>query len=57
MEEHCPRCGLELEGSLRCPLCDHSMVRVNLRRFLLWSLVVEEYLVVLVLLLRFTVVH
>ena len=53
MDLHCPRCGIPVGEQIRCPLCDTSMVRVNLKRTLLWALVVEEYLVALVVLLRF----
>lgn len=53
MERRCPHCGLAVEQhQSRCPLCDTSLSRVNLRRVLLWALVVEEYLVVLAVLLR-----
>lgn len=53
MERRCPTCGLSCVDESRCPLCDTSLTRVNLRRFLMWALVVEEYLVVMVVLLRF----
>jgi hypothetical protein len=52
MDRHCPRCNLPVGGQLRCPLCDASLVRVNLRRTLLWALVVEEYLFVIAMMLR-----
>ncbi|HEU5040436.1 MAG TPA: hypothetical protein VFT84_06430 [Gemmatimonadales bacterium] len=53
MDRRCPRCGLAVAHQARCPLCDTSLTRVNLRRVLLWALVVEEYLVVVAVLLRF----
>ena len=53
MDVRCPRCGISCTDHLRCPLCDTSLVRVNLRRTLLWALVVEEYLVVMMLAMRF----
>jgi hypothetical protein len=53
MNQSCPRCGFAVSGQSRCPLCDASLIRVNLRRTLLWSFVVEEYLLALVLMLRF----
>jgi hypothetical protein len=45
----CPNCGISVEHQTHCPLCDASLLSVNLRRVLLWALVVEEYLVVLAL--------
>ena len=53
MDRRCRYCGVECAGQLRCPVCDTSMVRVNLRRSLLWALVLEEYLLLLVVGLRF----
>jgi hypothetical protein len=54
MDQLCPRCGLSVGGQLRCPLCDTSLVQaLNLRRTLLWTLVVEEYLLALVVLFRY----
>jgi hypothetical protein len=52
MDRHCPYCGLLVSDQVRCPLCNTSLVRINLRRTLLWSLVLEEYLLLLVLRLR-----
>jgi hypothetical protein len=52
MYQSCPRCGIASHGQLRCPLCDTSLVRVNLRRVLLWALVVEEYLLVVAMGMR-----
>lgn len=49
----CPTCGIAVEGYARCPLCDASLVEVNLRRLLLWAFVVGEYCLVLAVLLRF----
>jgi hypothetical protein len=49
----CPTCGIAVDDRARCPLCDTPLVQVNLRRVLLWWLVVEEYCLVLVVLLRF----
>jgi hypothetical protein len=53
MDRPCRYCGVECADQLRCPVCDTSLVRVNLRRSLLWALVVEEYLLLLVVGLRF----
>ena len=52
MTVSCPCCGISIqEQVLRCPLCDTSLVRSNLRRALLWAFVVEEYALVLALVL------
>ena len=50
----CPSCGLTITGAgASCPLCRASLIRVNMRRVLLWSAVIAEYvLLVLVLSLR-----
>lgn len=52
MHRHCPSCGLAVSDQLRCPLCDTSLVRVNLRRTLLWALVAEEAFLLLGLVWR-----
>src|SRR5262249_8040624 len=52
MYRTCPTCGIEVRDQLRCPLCDATLVRVNLRRTLMWALVVEEWLLLLSLVLR-----
>ena len=47
MTVSCPCCGISIqEQVLRCPLCDTSLVRSNLRRALLWAFVLEEYALV-----------
>ena len=47
---HCPRCGLTLaQPAASCPLCQANLIRVNARRVLLWSAVVVEFVVILVL--------
>ncbi len=52
MTVSCPCCGISIqEQVLRCPLCDASLVRSNLRRVLLWAFVVEEYALVAALVL------
>jgi hypothetical protein len=52
MTVSCPCCGISIqEPALRCPLCDTSLVRSNLRRALLWGLVLEEYALVIALVL------
>jgi hypothetical protein len=52
MTVSCPCCGISIqEQVLRCPLCDASLVRSNLRRALLWALVLEEYALVIALVL------
>jgi hypothetical protein len=49
----CPRCGLTLaSAAASCPLCRASLIQVNVRRVLLWSAVVAECLLLLVLHLR-----
>jgi hypothetical protein len=53
MHKNCPKCGLDAEGQVRCPLCDASLVEATLRRPLLWALVIEVYLVAAVVSLRF----
>jgi len=50
--KHCPSCGFAVGDQVRCPLCDTSLVEVNLRRALLWALVLEEYFVVALAMLR-----
>jgi hypothetical protein len=54
MDKRCPCCGVSVAGHLRCPLCDTRLVSVhiNVRRTLLWGLVVEEYLLVMLVLMR-----
>jgi hypothetical protein len=52
MYRTCPTCGLGVRDQLRCPLCETTLVRVNLRRTLLWALVAEEWLLLLALVLR-----
>jgi len=54
MDNRCPCCGISVAGHLRCPLCDTRLVsvRVNVRRALLWAFVVEEYLLVMVVMMR-----
>ena len=52
MDKHCPYCGISVAGELRCPLCDTRLVGVNVRRALLWALVVEEYLLAMVVMMR-----
>lgn len=52
MHQSCPYCGISVDSELRCPLCDSSLVRVDLRRTLLWAFVAGEYLVMVVLMLR-----
>jgi hypothetical protein len=56
MDKHCPYCGIAVAGDLRCPLCDTRLVgaSVNIRRALLWAFVVEEYLLVMVVMMRLT---
>ncbi len=53
MHTQCPVCGISVDGQLRCPLCSKSLVQVNLRRTLLWALVVEEYLLLAVFMIQF----
>ena len=52
MYQRCRYCGISLGEQLRCPLCNTSIVRVNLRRNVLWALVAGEYVVALVILVR-----
>jgi hypothetical protein len=41
----CPSCGLEVfANAVSCPLCRASISTPNLRRVLLWTTVVVEYL-------------
>ena len=53
MDQQCSYCGVSVGNQLRCSVCDRSLVRVNLRRTLLWALVVQEYLLLVVFMLRF----
>jgi ribosomal protein S26 len=50
----CPNCGLAVSNAAAiCPLCRANLIRVNVRRVLLWSAVIAEYgLLLLVLHLR-----
>ena len=54
MGRRCPCCGISVAGHLRCPLCDTRLVsvQINVRRALLWALVLEEYLLVMLVLMR-----
>lgn len=52
MTVSCPCCGISIQEQVyRCPLCDTSLVRSNLRRALLWAFVIEEYALVAALVL------
>jgi hypothetical protein len=53
MDRKCPYCGISAGDRVTCALCGTRLVKVNLRRTLLWALVAEEYLLVLGLMLRF----
>jgi hypothetical protein len=49
----CPSCGLAVSADLiNCPLCRAPVSTPNLRRVLLWTTVVVEYLCVAVVSLR-----
>ena len=50
----CPNCGLTVTNAAASwPLCRANLIRVNVRRVLLWSAVIAEYgLLLLVLHLR-----
>jgi hypothetical protein len=52
MSKHCPSCGVTVADQIRCPLCDASLVKVNLRRVLLWAIVMEEYFLLSVAIVR-----
>ena len=54
MERLCPYCGISVAGDLRCPLCDTRLdnASFNVRRALLWTFVVGEYLLVIVVMTR-----
>ncbi len=54
MDKRCPYCGISVAGQLRCPLCDTRLVsvRLSVRRALLWAFVMEEYLLVMVMMMR-----
>jgi hypothetical protein len=52
MHRNCPTCGYGGHDQLRCPICDTLLVRINLRRTLMWALVAEEWLLLLGLVLR-----
>ena len=52
MSQHCPSCGVTVVDQLRCPLCNTSLVKVNLRRALLWAIVMEEYFLLSVAIVR-----
>jgi len=47
----CPNCGLAITDAVAtCPLCRASLIRVNTRRVLLWSAVIAEYVLMLLVL-------
>jgi hypothetical protein len=52
MSKHCPSCGVTVADQIRCPLCDASLVKVNIRRVLLWAIVMEEYFLLSVAIVR-----
>jgi hypothetical protein len=52
MTKQCPSCGVTVADQIRCPLCDASLVKVNLRRVLLWAIVMEEYFLLSVAIVR-----
>jgi hypothetical protein len=52
MSKRCPSCGVTVADQIRCPLCDASLVKVNLRRALLWAIVMEEYFLLAVAIVR-----
>jgi len=52
MSKRCPSCGIAVGDEVRCPLCESSLVSVNFRRALLWALVMEEYLLLAVAVVR-----
>jgi hypothetical protein len=52
MSKQCPSCGVTVADQIRCPLCDASLVKVNLRRVLLWAIVMEEYFLLSVAIVR-----
>jgi hypothetical protein len=40
----CTSCGLTVaDAAATCPLCRANLIRVNVRRALLWSAVIAEY--------------
>jgi hypothetical protein len=53
VNKRCPYCGISVGDQPTCILCGTRLVRVNLRRTLLWALVVEEYIIVMALALRY----
>jgi hypothetical protein len=47
----CPSCGLTIAyAPATCPLCRANLIRVNVRRVLLWSAVIAEYVLLLLVL-------
>ena len=52
MSKKCPSCGVTVDDQIRCPLCDTSLIKVNLRRVLLWAIVMEEYFLLSVAIVR-----
>ena len=52
MDRRCPYCGISAGDQVSCVLCGTRLVRVNLRRTLLWALVAEEYLLLVGVMLR-----
>jgi hypothetical protein len=53
MDRRCSGCGLCVGVQASCPYCGTRLIRVDLRRALLWALVVEEYLLLMAVGLRF----
>jgi hypothetical protein len=52
MPKQCPSCGVTVGDEIRCPLCDTRLIQVNLRRALLWAIVMEEYFLLSVAIVR-----
>jgi hypothetical protein len=52
VSKQCPSCGVTVDDQIRCPLCDARLITVNLRRVLLWAIVMEEYFLLSVAIVR-----
>jgi hypothetical protein len=52
MTKQCPSCGVTVADPIRCPLCDASLVMVNVRRVLVWAIGMVEYFLLSVAIVR-----
>lgn len=49
---NCPVCGVDAGFAGNCPLCGERLTQVNVRRTLMWTAVLAEYLLLAIVILR-----